>query len=332
MKLATYKDGSRDGQLLVVSRDLSAAHYATGIASRLQHALDDWNFIAPQLQDLYDTLNSGKARHAFAFDAAQCMAPLPRAYLWAECQAWPPHAELLRAAGGAHDMGEADDTAMHLCASGDLLGPRALLMGQNDAWQIDFAAGLAAATGEVPCAATPEQGLDAVRLLMLSCATVLHAPPAAGPLHRRPATALSPVAVTPDELGDAWQGGRVHLTLQASLNGRRLGLCEAGADMRFHFGQLIAHAARTHRLRAGSLIGAGPVSNAGTENNGRREWPRGHVNLAEKRAAETLLGGAPKTAYLHQGDTVRIDMKGRAGESVFGTIEQRVGLPETTER
>jgi fumarylacetoacetate (FAA) hydrolase len=169
-----------------------------------------------------------------------------------------------------------------------------------------------------------------VRLLMLANDVSLRALIAAeidhrmGLFHGKPSTAFSPVAVTPDELGDAWQQGRVHLTLQTSWNGRKVGLCEAGPHMRFHFGQLIAHAARTRRLRAGAIIGSGTVSNPGVDSNGRREWPHGYGCIAEKRAMETLQDGAPRTAYMRFGDTIRIEMKGRGGESVFGAIEQRV--------
>ena len=331
MKLASYKDGSRDGQLLVVSRDLTTAHYATGIASRLQQALDDWNFISPQLQDLYDALNSGKARHAFAFEPAQCMAPLPRAYQWADGSAYLNHVELLRTARGA-EMPESllTDPLMYQGGSDDFLGPQDDIRVASEDFGIDFEAELAVITGDVPMAATPEQGLDAVRLLMLANDVSLRGlvpdelAKGFGFFHSKPSTAFSPVAVTPDELGEAWQDGRVHLSLQVSWNGRKVGLCEAGPEMHFHFGQLIAHAARTRRLRAGSIIGSGTVSNAGVEKHGRREWPKGYACIAEKRAMETLQDGAPKTGYMRFGDSVRIEMKGRGGESLFGAIEQQV--------
>ncbi|MFT3779226.1 MAG: fumarylacetoacetate hydrolase family protein [Ottowia sp.] len=331
MKLATYKDGSRDGQLVVVSRDLTTAHYATGIASRLQQALDDWNFIAPQLQDLSHTLNLGKARHAFPFEPALCMAPLPRAYQWADGSAYLNHVELVRAAGKS-DVPESFYTEPLMVQGGsdDFLGPCDDILVADEAFDIDFEAELAVITGDVPMAATPEQGLDAVRLLMLANDVSLRALIAAeidrrmGLFQGKPSTAFSPVAATPDELGDAWQEGRVHLTMQTTWNGRKVGMCDAGPDMRFHFGQLIAHAARTRRLRAGAIVGSGTVSNPGIDKDGRREWPRGYGCIAEKRAMETLQDGAPKTAYMRFGDTLRIEMKGRDGESVFGAIEQRV--------
>ncbi|HNR83303.1 fumarylacetoacetate hydrolase family protein [Ottowia sp.] len=331
MKLATYKDGSRDGQLVVVSRDLTTAHYATGIASRLQQALDDWNFIAPQLQDLYDALNGGRARHPFAFEPERCMAPLPRAYQWLDGSAYLNHVELVRAAGRA-DVPERfyTEPLMYQGGSDDLLGPCDDIRVADEAFGIDFEGELAVVTGDVPMGATPEQGLEAVRLLMLANDVSLRQLIAAevetrlGLVQGKPSTAFSPVAVTPDELGEAWQDGRVHLTLQVSWNGRKVGLCEAGPDMRFHFGQLIAHAARTRRLRAGSIVGSGTVSNPGVDQGGRRDWPKGYGCIAEKRAMETLQDGAPRTDYMRFGDTVRIEMKGRDGRPLFGAIDQKV--------
>ena len=331
MKLASYKDGSRDGQLVVVSRDLTTAHYATGIAHRLQQALDDWNFISPQLQDLSDALNAGRARHPFPFDPTQCMAPLPRAYQWADGSAYLNHVELVRAARGS-EVPEScfTDPLMYQGGSDDFLGPCDDIRVASEDFGIDFEAELAVVTGDVPMAATPEQGLDAIRLLMLvNDVSLRHLIPdelakGFGFFHGKPSTAFGPVAVTPDELGDAWQEGRVHLTMQVSWNGRKVAMCDAGPDMRFHFGQLIAHAARTRRLRAGSIIGSGTVSNPGVEKDGRREWPKGYGCIAEKRAMETIQGGAPKTDYMKFGDTVRIEMKGKSGESVFGAIDQKV--------
>ncbi|MEZ5640588.1 MAG: fumarylacetoacetate hydrolase family protein [Burkholderiaceae bacterium] len=332
MKLATYQDGSRDGQLVVVSRDLETAHYATGIAHRLQQALDDWNFIAPQLQDLYETLNGGKARHAFPFDPAQCLAPLPRAYQWCDGSAYLNHVELVRAARGT-EVPESyfKEPLMYQGGSDDLQGARAPIRGLDPAWGIDFEAEVAVVTADVPQGATPEQGLDAVRLVMLANDVSLRElipdelAKGFGFFQGKPATAFSPVAVTPDELGDAWQDGRVHLTLQTTWNGRKVGLCDAGPDMRFSFGDLIAHAAKTRRLSAGTIVGSGTVSNPGVEKDGgRREWPKGYSCIAEKRAMEQLQDGAAKTGYLQPGDTVRIEMKGRDGQSVFGAIEQVV--------
>ena len=269
MKLATYKDGSRDGQLVVVSRDLSLAHYATGTATRLQQVLDDWNFLSPQLQDLYVALNQGKARHAFAFEPRQCMAPLPRAYQWADGSAYLPHLQRVRQARGA-TLPESmrTDPLMYQGGSDDFLGPTDNAWFGSQAWGIDFEAEVAVITGDVGMGASPEQALDGIRLILLANDWSLrHLVPdelakGLGFVQAKPATAFSPVAVTTDELGDAWQGGRVHLTLQSTWNGKKLGLTEAGPEMAFHFGQLIAHLAKTRNVRAGSIIGSGTVSNA----------------------------------------------------------------------
>ena len=331
MKLATYKDGSRDGQLAVVSRDLKTAHLADGIAPTMQAALDDWAFIAPQLTELSQLLNNGRGGRSFDFDPAKCMAPLPRAYQWADGSAYLNHVELVRAARGA-ELPESyfTDPLMYQGGSDDFLGAHDAIRVASEDFGIDFEAELAVVTGDVPMAATPEQGLDAIRLLMLvNDVSLRHLIPdelakGFGFFHGKPSTAFGPVAVTPDELGEAWIEGRVHLTMQIDWNGRKVGRCDAGPDMRFHFGQLIAHAARTRRLRAGSIIGSGTVSNPGVEKDGRREWPKGYGCIAEKRAMETIQDGAPKTDYMRFGDTVRIEMKGKDGESVFGAIEQNV--------
>ncbi|HPU19974.1 MAG TPA: fumarylacetoacetate hydrolase family protein [Alicycliphilus sp.] len=323
MKLATYKDGSRDGQLAVVARDLGAAHYATGIASRLQQVLDDWNFLAPQLQDLYEQLNAGRARHAFAFDARQCMAPLPRAYQWADGSAYLNHVELVRRARGAEVPASFyTDPLMYQGGSDDFLGPCDDVVVPSEAMGIDFEAEIAVITGDVKMGASPEQALDGVRLLMLandvSLRNLIPAELAKGFgfFQSKPATAFSPVAVTLDELGDAWQGGRVHLTLQSTWNGRRVGMCDAGAEMSFHFGQLIAHIAKTRNVRAGSIVGSGTVSN--------KDWSKGYSCIAEKRCIETIEDGRPSTEFMKYGDTIRIEMKGRDGQSLFGAIDQQI--------
>lgn len=326
MKLATYKDGSRDGQLVVVSRDLATAHYANGIATRLQQVLDDWNFLSPQLQDLYTTLNHGKARHAFPFDPAMCMAPLPRAFQWADGSAYLNHVELVRKARGA-EMPESflGDPLVYQGGSDDFIGPCDDVLFTNSDWGIDFEAEVAVVTGDVPMGASPAQALEGVRLLMLvNDWTLRNLVPAElakgfGFFQSKPATAFSPVAVTPDELGDAWQGGRVHLTLQSTWNGRKVGLVEAGPEMNFHFGQLIAHIAKTRNVRAGAIVGSGTVSN--------KDASRGYSCIAEKRALEMIDQGEAKTAFMQYGDTIRIEMKGKDGHSLFGAIEQTVVEP-----
>ena len=331
MKLATYKDGSRDGQLVVVSRDLSMAHYATGIASKMQQALDDWGFMAPQLQDLYETLNSGKARHAFAFDPAMCMAPLPRAYQWADGSAYINHVELVRAARNA-EVPETfyTDPLMYQGGSDDFIGPTDDVVVPSEDYGIDFEAEIAVVTADVPMQATPEQALEGIRLVMLANDVSLRnlIPPELakgfGFFQSKPATAFSPVAVTLDELGDAWDQGRLHLTLQSTWNGRKVGMCDAGPDMTFHFGQLIAHICKTRNVRAGTIVGSGTVSNRGVEVNGKKDWPKGYSCIAEKRAIETILDGQPSTAFMKFGDTIRIEMKGKDGQSIFGAIDQKI--------
>ena len=323
MKLATLKDGSRDGQLVVVARDLTQAHHATGIAGTMQHLLDDWNFISPQLEDLYATLNDGKARHAFAFDPRQCTAPLARAFQWVDGSAYLNHVELVRKARGAEVPASFyEDPLMYQGGSDDFLGPTDDAVFASTDWGIDFESEVAVVTGDVPMGTSPDSALDSVRLLMLvndwSLRNLIPAELAKGFgfLQAKPATAFGPVAVTPDELGDAWQGGRVHLTLESRWNGRSVGRTEAGPEMSFHFGQLIAHVARTRRLRAGSIVGSGTVSN--------QDWGHGYSCIAEKRAMETIESGAPRTAFMQFGDTIRIEMLGRDGQSLFGAIEQRV--------
>jgi fumarylacetoacetate (FAA) hydrolase len=326
MKLATYKDGSRDGQLLVVSRDLATAHFATGTATRLQQVLDDWNFLSPQLEDLYTTLNHGKARHAFPFDPRLCMAPLPRAYQWADGSAYLNHVELVRKARGAEVPASFyDDPLMYQGGSDDFLGPCDDAVFASTAWGIDFESEIAVVTGDIAMGTDPDAALDGVRLLMLvNDWSLRHLVPAElakgfGFLQSKPATAFGPVAVTPDELGEAWKGGRVHLNLESVWNGKRVGLCQAGDEMSFHFGQLIAHLAKTRQVRAGSIVGSGTVSN--------KDWARGYACIAEKRAIETIEHGEPRTDFMQFGDTIHIEMKGRDGQSLFGAIEQTVRAP-----
>jgi fumarylacetoacetate (FAA) hydrolase len=331
MKLATYKDGSRDGQLVVVSRDLSTAHYATGIANKMQQALDDWGFIAPQLVDLYETLNLGKARHAFPFDPAMCMAPLPRAYQWTDGSAYINHVELVRAARGA-EVPESfyKDPLMYQGGSDDFMGAQDDVVCASEDFGIDFEAEIAVITADVPMNSTPDEALEGIRLVMLANDVSLRnlianeLAKGFGFVQSKPATAFSPVAVTLDELGDAWDNGRLNLTVQSSWNGRKVGMCEAGPEMTFHFGQLIAHICKTRNVRAGSVVGSGTVSNQGIEIKGKKEWPKGYSCIAEKRAIETILDGKPSTEFMKYGDTIRIEAKGADGQSVFGAIDQKI--------
>jgi fumarylacetoacetate (FAA) hydrolase len=304
----------------------------------LQQVLDDWNFLSPQLQDLYETLNQGKARHAFAFDPKMCMAPLPRAYQWADGSAYINHVELVRAARNAEVPATYyTDPLMYQGGSDDFIGPMDDVVCASEAHGIDFEAEIAVITGDVPMSSTPEQALEGIRLVMIANDVSLrNLIPAElgkgfGFFQSKPATAFSPVAVTLDELGSAWDQGRVNLTLQSTWNGRKVGMCEAGPEMTFHFGQLIAHMCKTRNVRAGSIVGSGTVSNKGTEENGRKTWPKGYSCIAEKRAIETILDGQPSTAFMKYGDTIRIEMKGLDGQSLCGAIDQTIAAPAPAE-
>jgi fumarylacetoacetate (FAA) hydrolase len=326
MKLATLRDGSRDGQLVVVSRDLTLAHHAAGIVSRLQGALDDWSFIAPQLSDLYQTLNEGRARHAFAFDPALAMAPLPRAYQWADGSAYVNHVELVRKARGA-EMPPSfwTDPLMYQGGSDDLLGPRDAIVCPSEEFGIDFEAEVAVITDDVAMGSAPREAASQIRLLMLvndvSLRNLIPAELAKGFgfFQSKPATAFSPVAVTPDELGDAWRDAKVHRPLVVHWNGQQVGAPNAGDDMTFDFGQLIAHIAKTRNVRAGSIIGSGTVSNL--------DRSRGYCCIAEKRSLEMIESGTASTPFMKYGDRVRIEMFDVHEQTIFGAIEQPVAAP-----
>ena len=307
MKLASYKDGSRDGQLVVVSRDLTMAAYASHIVNRLQPVLDDWNYLSPQLQDVFDALNAGRARHAVAFDPSQCMAPLPRAYQ--------------RVSSNAFRQDEPVELELRQRHSDELHGPCDPIAHFSEQIGLDFSAEIAVVTGDIPMGCPSDRAIDGVRLLMLCNDMALRnvAPGgSAGP------AAFSPVAVTPDELGEAWAKGRVQLPLQTTWNGRKVGMCDAGVNMGSHFGQLIAALSQTRRVRAGSIICSGTVRNQAVEKKGQREWPKGFNSIADKRAMETHQNGAAMSNYMKAGDTIRMEMKGLDGVSVFGAIEQEV--------
>jgi fumarylacetoacetate (FAA) hydrolase len=328
MKLATIKDATRDGQLAVVSTDLKSAALADGIAGTLQNALDDWNFFAPQLQDLYDALNQGKARHSFEFDPYHCMAPLPRAYQWADGSAYVNHVELVRKARQA-DMPETfwTDPLMYQGGSDDFLGATDDAVFGSEDWGIDFEAEVAVIVDDVPMGASATEAADRIRLLMLvndwSLRNLVPAELAKGFgfFQSKPATAFAPVAVTPDELGEAWRDSKVHLPIQCHWNGKRVGNAEAGEDMVFDFARLIAHATRTRRARAGSIIGSGTVSN--------RDASRGYSCIAEVRALEMIANGKPGTSFMKFGDRIRIEMQDKSGRSIFGSIDQEVVSTQT---
>jgi fumarylacetoacetate (FAA) hydrolase len=327
MKLATIKDGSRDGQLAVVSRDLKSAHMADVIAPTLQAALDDWVFIAPQLEALYAQLNAGQSssstRRAFDFDPARCMAPLPRAFQWADGSAYVNHVELVRRARGAEMPASFwEEPLMYQGGSDDLLGPTDDIVLAHEEWGIDFESEVAVIVDDVPMGATPDEAHGRIRLLMLandvSLRNLIPAELAKGFgfLQSKPATSFSPVAVTPDELGDAWRGGKLHLPLRSTLNGNLVGQPDAGVDMVFNFPQLIAHLCKSRNVRAGSIVGSGTVSN--------KDAAVGYSCIAEQRCRETIADGEPSTPFMRFGDTIRIEMLDEKKKSIFGPIEQIV--------
>ena len=305
MKFASYQDATRDGQLVVVSRDLTQAVYPTHIANRLQQVLDDWNYLSPQLQDLSDLLNAGRLRNAFAFNPAQCMAPLPRAYQWAR--------------GG----GFTSDALLPAQTSSDrFFGAQDAFVCADESAGLDFSAELAVATSDISQGCTPEKAIEGIRLVLLANHWTLQSLKSSYP--NDVGTAFGPVAVTPDELGEAWSHGRVHLTLQSTLNGRKVGLSETGEDMAHHFGELIAALANSRKLTAGTLVGSGTVRSPGVEKNGQTDWPKGYHSITDKRAMEIQQDGQAKTDFLQAGNAVRIEVKGRDSLSFFGAIAQDV--------
>ncbi|HEY1751687.1 MAG TPA: fumarylacetoacetate hydrolase family protein [Caulobacteraceae bacterium] len=335
MKLASLK-GGRDGRLVVVSRDLAWRADAAAVAPTLQAALDDWARCEPALRALADRLERGEAERQ-PFDEREAASPLPRAYQWADGSAYVNHVELVRRARGA-EMPPSfwTDPLMYQGGSDGFLGPRDPIPLADPAWGCDFEAEVAVVTGDMPQGADRDAALAAVRLVMLvndvSLRNLIPAELAKsfGFFQSKPASAFSPVAVTPDELGGAWKDGKLHRPMLVALNGAPFGRPDAGVDMTFDFGQLVAHAARTRSLAAGSIVGSGTVSNKGADGGPGRavaDGGAGYSCLAELRTVETLLSGAPKTPFLEAGDVVRIEIQDAAGASIFGAIEQTVAAP-----
>ncbi len=333
MKLATLKEGGRDGTLVVVSRDLTRCQRVPGIAATLQAALDDWVRCAPQLAETYVALNDGAARHAQPFDPGLCHSPLPRAYQWADGSAYVNHVELVRRARGAEMPPEFwTDPLMYQGGSDSFVGPRDPILAVSEDWGIDFEAEVAVITGDLPIGAPPKRCAEAIRLLMLvndvSLRNLIPGELAKGFgfFQSKPASAFSPVAVTPDELGEDWRDGRVHRPLMVHVNGRLFGKPDAGTDMVFNFPQLIAHITKTREVEAGSIIGSGTVSNkqGGLYGSSVEQGGVGYACIAELRMYETIETGKPVTPFLRFGDVVKIEMFDRHGASIFGAIEQRV--------
>ncbi len=325
MKLASLKQGGRDGALVVVSRDLTRCLSAHEIAPSLQAALDDWARCAPQLHAVSLALNNGHARHAHPFDPRECHSPLPRAYQWADASAYVNHVELVRRARGAEMPSEFwSEPLMYQGGSDAFLGPCDPIVACREDWGIDLEGEVAVVTGDVAMGASPAQCAAAIRLFMLANDVSLRNLIAAelakgfGFFQSKPASAFSPVAVTLDELGDAWDGERLHLPLTVTVRGERFGAPLCGEDMVFGFPRLIAHAAKTRALVAGSIVGSGTISN--------RDRSRGSACIVERRMLEQIAEGAPRTPYLGHGERLRIEMFDAAGISIFGAIDQAVEI------
>jgi fumarylacetoacetate (FAA) hydrolase len=327
MKLASLKHG-RDGRLVVVGADLGDYASAAGIATTLQDALDDWSRCGPRLHDLAAALAAHQAKETVRFDASACASPLPRAYHWVDGSAYVNHVELVRKARGAElPPSFWTDPLVYQGGSDDFLGPTEDAPFASEEYGIDFEAEVAVIVGDVPMGSTPAevQARGDIRLVMLvndwSLRNLIPGELAKGFgfYQSKPATAFSPVAVTPDELGEAWHDGKLHLPLLSSVNGAVFGRPEAGIDMTFDFHQLVAHCARTRNLRAGTIVGSGTVSNY--------DRSRGSACIAERRMLEQLEGGQARTPFLAYGDRVRIEMLDPRGRSLFGAIDQRVIRP-----
>ena len=329
MKLASLKDG-RDGRLVVVSRDLTRYIVAAEAAPTLQAALDDWSNDKPRLESLAAQLDDGAGE---PFDETACASPLPRAYQWADGSAYVNHVELVRKARGA-EMPETfwTEPLMYQGGSDSFLGPRDDISTGDEAWGIDFEAEVAVITDDVPMGVNAQDAGEHIQLIMLVNDVSLRGlipgelAKGFGFFQSKPSSAFSPLAVTPDELGDAWQNNKVHLPLLSTLNGEAFGKPEAGVDMTFDFGQLVAHAAKTRPLVAGTIVGSGTVSNKLDGGPGKpiAEGGAGYSCIAEIRMIETIESGSPKTAFMKFGDRIRIEMHDANGESIFGTIEQSV--------
>jgi len=328
MKLATLKQGGRDGTLVVASRDLAKAVPASDIARTLQAALDDWGNAAPRLNRVYELLNASHAQtingeEVFALDPAMLAAPLPRAYEFVDGSAYLPHVERVRRARGAQ-VPESfySDPLMYQAVSAGFYGPRDPVRVTSEEYGIDLEAEVVVVTDDVPMGATPAAAAAHIQLIgLINDVSLRNLIPnelakGFGFLQSKPRSALSPVFVTPEELGDAWRDAKVHLALRSTINGVLLGAPEAGDDMQFSFAELVAHAAKTRPLAAGTIVGSGTVAN--------QDESRGASCLAERRTLETISDGKPTTPFLKFGDTVRIEMLDEQGISIFGAIEQTI--------
>jgi fumarylacetoacetate (FAA) hydrolase len=323
MKLASLKEGGRDGTLIVVDRELKHAVRANGIAPTLQKAIEDWATVAPKLQELADKLRDRKAAGSFELDPTALAAPLPRAYQWADGSAYVVHVELVRKARGV-EMPPSfwTDPLMYQGGSDSFVGCRDEIELGDEAWGIDFEGEIGVITDDVPMGISAEAARRHIKLVTilndvsLRNVIVTELAKGFGFFHGKPATAFAPVAVTPDELGDAWDGGKLNRPLISTFNGKEFGHPNAATDLTFDFGQLIAHAAKTRYLEAGTVVGSGTVAN--------RDAAVGCSCIAERRVRETIDSGKPVTPFMKFGDHIRIEMFGRDGKSIFGAIDQKV--------
>jgi fumarylacetoacetate (FAA) hydrolase len=323
MKLASLKNGSRDGALILVSRDLTRAVAADDIAATLQSAIEQWTDVEPALQARYEALNAGTASGAFAFDQDNVASPLPRAYQWLDGSSYLSHVELVRKARGV-EMAPSflEDPLMYQGSSDYFTGPHDPVYIASEDWGADLEAEIAVITDDVPMLATPEEAKSHIKLLMLlNDISLRHIIPPElnkgfGFVNGKGVTAFSPVAVTPDELGAAWDGSKLSLPLTVHINDEKLGAPLAGVDMYFDFPRLLAHAAKTRPLGAGTVLGSGTVSNHDRSN--------GFCCISEKRALETVEHGKPHTPFFHYGDRVRVEMFDAQGASIFGSIDNEI--------
>lgn len=333
MKLATYRNGTRDGQLMVVSKDLTRAVAVPAIASCMQEAIDNWDDVEAKLNEVYQQLNAGSVDGEVTFEQVLCESPLPRAYQWADGSAYVNHVELVRKARGA-EMPPSfwEDPLMYQGGSDDFLGPHDEIQMASTEWGIDFEGEIAVITDDVPMGIDAKAAGEHIKLLMLVNDVSLRGliPGELGKgfgfFQSKPSSAFSPVAVTPDELGDAWRDNKVHLPLLSEYNGKPFGKPNAGEDMTFNFAQLVAHAAKTRNLGAGAIIGSGTVSNKQGTDHGTaiEEGGVGYSCIAEVRMIETIRDGKPSTEFMKFGDTIHMEMKDPNGQSIFGAIDQKV--------
>ncbi len=323
MKLASLKEGGRDGTLIVVNRELTRGVRAGAIAPTLQKAMDDWATVSPRLAELAESLRDDKAPGSFELDTSALAAPLPRAFQWADGSAYVVHVELVRKARGV-EMPPSfwTDPLMYQGGSDSFVGCNDEIEMADEAWGIDFEGEIGVIVDDVPMGISPAAARKHIKLVTilndvsLRNVIVTELAKGFGFFHGKPATAFAPVAVTPDELGAAWDGARINLPLISTLNGREFGHPNAATDLTFDFGQLIAHAAKTRYLEAGTVVGSGTVAN--------RDAAAGCSCIAERRVRETIDNGKPSTPFMKFGDRIRIEMFDKAGHSIFGAIDQKV--------